>query len=180
MKTKSALRSFLFLAGSSLLAISYSHAATLYWDGATPAGPPGGGAGTWQTAGNWDTSPNTDSSSNWSDGNTAYFGGTAGTVTIDTGGRHRRRAHVQHHGLYARGWNERSQLRLRHQHHPPQQHRRRHHHRHGRWNWRCGPHEKHQRRHAHAQHGFRQRLVRHHHGELGHDPEFGKHQQCAY
>jgi hypothetical protein len=33
MKPKSALRSFLALAGSSLLAISYTHADTLYWDG---------------------------------------------------------------------------------------------------------------------------------------------------
>lgn len=86
MKPKSTLRRFLSITSSALLTSSYSHAATLYWDGATPAGPPGGGAGTWQTAGNWDTSPNTDSSSNWTDGNTAYFGGTAGTVTIDTGG----------------------------------------------------------------------------------------------
>jgi autotransporter-associated beta strand protein len=46
MKLKSTLRSFLALAGSSLLAISYTHAANI-WDG-------GGGNGNWNTATNWD------------------------------------------------------------------------------------------------------------------------------
>ncbi len=58
--------------------------ATLYWDGATPAGAPTGGAGTWDTAGNWDITQSADSSSNWTSGDTAYFGGTAGTVTLGT------------------------------------------------------------------------------------------------
>ena len=92
MKPKSALRCFLALAGSSLLAISYSHAATLYWDGATPAGAPGGGAGTWDTSlTNWDNTPSADSSTAWvnADLDTAVFGGTASTsgspVSLGTG-----------------------------------------------------------------------------------------------
>jgi autotransporter-associated beta strand protein len=46
MKAKSTLCSFLALAGSSLLAVSYTHAANI-WDG-------GGGNGNWNTADNWD------------------------------------------------------------------------------------------------------------------------------
>ena len=92
MKPKSALRCFLALAGSSLLAVSYSDAATLYWDGATPAGAPGGGAGTWDTSlTNWDNTPSADSSTAWvnADLDTAVFGGTASTsgspVSLGTG-----------------------------------------------------------------------------------------------
>jgi fibronectin-binding autotransporter adhesin len=46
MKSKSALRHFLALAGSSLLAVSSTHAANI-WDG-------GGGDGNWNTPDNWD------------------------------------------------------------------------------------------------------------------------------
>jgi len=87
MKQKSNHLSFLVVLGSSFLTIiPYSNAAMLYWDGATPAGAPGGGAGNWQTAGAWDSTASADSSSNWADGSTAIFGGTAGTVTIGAGG----------------------------------------------------------------------------------------------
>jgi fibronectin-binding autotransporter adhesin len=78
----------LALASSALLCISYSHAGTLYWDGATPAGAPNGGAGTWNTStGNWDNTQSADSSTAWINTNldTAVFGGTAGTVTLGTG-----------------------------------------------------------------------------------------------
>ena len=48
MKPKATLRHFLALAGSSLLAISYAHAATtLNWEGDTSAA--------WGTAANWPT-----------------------------------------------------------------------------------------------------------------------------
>ena len=87
MKPKSALRSFLALAGSTLLAISYTHAATLYWDGTTPAGAPGGGDGTWNTSTtNWDTSL-TGGDVAWDNSspyNLAVFGGTVGTVSLGT------------------------------------------------------------------------------------------------
>ena len=87
MKPSAAIRSFLALAGSSVFAISSASAATLYWDGATPAGLPGGGTGTWDTStGNWDNTPSADSSTVWVNANldSAVFGGTAGTVTLGT------------------------------------------------------------------------------------------------
>jgi hypothetical protein len=67
-------------AGSSVKAQS-----TLYWDGATPSGIPGGGAGTWDASlTNWDNTLTADSSTAWLNANldTAVFGGTAGTVTL--------------------------------------------------------------------------------------------------
>ena len=70
---------------SALLSIfSQSFAATYYWDGATPAGAPGGGAGTWDTSStNWDTSLSGGDIA-WSNTffDTAVFGGTAGTVNL--------------------------------------------------------------------------------------------------
>ena len=57
----------------------------VYWDGATPAGPPGGGTGTWDTSlTNWDNTPAADTSTAWANDylDTAVFGGTAGTVTL--------------------------------------------------------------------------------------------------
>ena len=76
----------------ALLAASTANSqTTLYWDGATPTGVPGGGAGTWDTStANWDTSltgddvawDNTNTVQNPAD--TAVFGGTAGTVTLGT------------------------------------------------------------------------------------------------
>ena len=77
----------------ALLAASTANSqTTLYWDGATPTGVPGGGTGTWDTSTvNWDTSltgndvawDNTNTVQNPAD--TAVFGGTAGTVTLGTG-----------------------------------------------------------------------------------------------
>ena len=84
MKPTPFLRRFLAIAGSAVLAAPLANGATLYWDGGTPAGAPTGGAGTWDTAGNWDLTNSADSSSNWVDGNIAYFGGTAGTVSLGT------------------------------------------------------------------------------------------------
>lgn len=60
-----------------------TQASTLYWDGATPAGDPNGGAGNWDlTTANWDTAVSGGSAINWTDGDLAVFGGTAGTVTL--------------------------------------------------------------------------------------------------
>jgi autotransporter-associated beta strand protein len=88
MKPKFAIRhSLILMAASSLLATSSSHAATLYWDGATPAGDPDGGLGTWDTSlFNWDTALLAGSAAQWVNANldTAVFGVTAGTVTLGT------------------------------------------------------------------------------------------------
>jgi fibronectin-binding autotransporter adhesin len=86
MKPKSKLRHFIALAGSSLLAISFAPAATLYWD-ATPGTPDGdsqGGAGTWDTdTGNWDDGS---AYQKWTNTNndTAVFGGASGAIALDT------------------------------------------------------------------------------------------------
>jgi autotransporter-associated beta strand protein len=87
MKPRTPILHFLSLAGSSLLAMSFSSAATLYWD-ATPGTPDGeiqGGTGTWNT----DTSNWYDGSAyqKWANENndTAVFGGTSGVITLGTG-----------------------------------------------------------------------------------------------
>jgi fibronectin-binding autotransporter adhesin len=74
---------------AAVLAASIAHAAPLYWDGATPAGAPGGGAGNWDhslsgNTANWDTSLSGGDLA-WvnADLATAVFGGTAGTVTLN-------------------------------------------------------------------------------------------------
>lgn len=77
------------LAGSGLFAASSARAALYSWDG-TAANITGvgnsasaGGTGTWSTAiANWDVGPTAHVV--WSSGNTAVFGGTAGTVTLGT------------------------------------------------------------------------------------------------
>jgi autotransporter-associated beta strand protein len=92
MKPKSALRSFLALAGSTLLAISYTHAASVTWDitpGTVGVGDSAitGGTGAWNTSnGNWTTDAGANNIS-WVNANndTAVFGDTAGTVTLGTG-----------------------------------------------------------------------------------------------
>ncbi len=76
-----------------LLIFPQARAAILYWDGLTPAGAPGGGAGNWDTTlTNWDNTPSADSSTAWVNANldTAVFGGALGAVAlgsnIDVGG----------------------------------------------------------------------------------------------
>ncbi|QTN31445.1 autotransporter-associated beta strand repeat-containing protein [Akkermansiaceae bacterium] len=77
----------LLVAGSALLTISYAHASTLYWDGADTGPNAQGGAGTWITGGtNWDALAFGGADTAWANGDTAVFGGTAGTATIGTGG----------------------------------------------------------------------------------------------
>ena len=91
MKTKSALRSFLYLAGSSLLVISHICAGTLYWDANDVTAGQTDGAGGWLDVNHWWTgSANT----NWTSTESAVFGySTAGgAVTL---GWH-------HHGRLAR------------------------------------------------------------------------------
>ena len=91
MKATLALRSFLL--GSSLLAaISMAHAANVTWDitpGTVGAGDSliTGGIGAWNTTnGNWTTDAGVNNIA-WVNANndTAIFGGTAGTATLNTG-----------------------------------------------------------------------------------------------
>ena len=93
MKPKATLRHYLLLAAaSSLLSVSYSHAADVTWDTAPGTVGAGdslvtGGAGTWDTTnGNWTTDGGANNIA-WVNANndTAIFGGTAGTVTLGTG-----------------------------------------------------------------------------------------------
>ncbi len=80
MKPKSTLRPFLLLVGSSLLAISAAHSATLTWD-STAGGVINDGAGAWLGAGQWnDGTP----SITWTAGDDAIFGngGVGGAVTL--------------------------------------------------------------------------------------------------
>jgi fibronectin-binding autotransporter adhesin len=94
MKPKFALRHFLAIAGSSILAITSSHAATLYWDGNDTNANANGGTGTWDASlFNWDTLAVGGTNSAWTNANldTAVFGGTASTsvalgANIDVGG----------------------------------------------------------------------------------------------
>lgn len=63
-------------------AAALCHASPRYWDGATSAGDPGGGTGTWNTTTtNWDTAEIGGSGVAWTT-NDAFFGGTAGIVTL--------------------------------------------------------------------------------------------------
>jgi len=83
MKAKSKIRHFLALAGSSLLAISFASSAELFW---SANGTTQGGAGTWNTVDqNWGTATTGPFDSIWNNDNndTARFGSTAGTVTLD-------------------------------------------------------------------------------------------------
>lgn len=86
MKRKSTLRSLLVLAGSSLLTISSSHAATLYWDGSSTTANADGGTGNWDNnnLANWGTLALVGTNSVWlnSTPDFAVFGGTAGTVSL--------------------------------------------------------------------------------------------------
>ena len=86
MKPKSTLRSFLLLAGSTLLAISYTHAATLYWDGNDTTANADGGAGAWNAANAWDTAAIAGTNATWNSGTPdfAVFGGTASAL-VTTG-----------------------------------------------------------------------------------------------
>ncbi len=83
MKPKSTLRSFLAIAGSSLLAISYTQAATLYWDGTTSTDNADGGAGAWNGTDLWDTLALAGTPTTWNSSTPdfAVFGGTLGAVT---------------------------------------------------------------------------------------------------
>lgn len=90
MKTQTKRRPLLLLASASL-AMIHAHAADVTWD--TSPGTVGGGdsaiiggTGTWDTAnGNWTTDAGVNNIAwNNSNNDTAVFGGTAGTVTIDT------------------------------------------------------------------------------------------------
>ena len=86
VKPQSTLRSLLVAAGSSLLALSSSHAATLYWDGTSATANADGGTGNWDNNNltNWDTLALVGANSVWlnSTPDLAVFGGTAGTVSL--------------------------------------------------------------------------------------------------
>jgi autotransporter-associated beta strand protein len=76
-----AVRSQLILSFASLLFASPLLALDYYWD-ANGAAANTGGTGTWATANTWRDSTDTGALGNWVDGNTAIFGGTAGTTTV--------------------------------------------------------------------------------------------------
>lgn len=68
--------------GSPGIAVVETPSSTLYW---TATGSALGGSGSWTTAGaNWSRSDVTVSGGGWVDGSTAVFGGSAGTVTVNT------------------------------------------------------------------------------------------------
>ncbi len=94
MKSKPALRRFLCIASSALLAATSAHAATLYWDGGTANIGTNGNGVSLGTVGDWDNTLG-ENTLNWDQGaglahvawvnanlDTAFFGGTAGNVTL--------------------------------------------------------------------------------------------------
>lgn len=65
----------------------YATAATVYWDGADTTsgnGSPIGGSGNWNASNNWTNDATGTTNQAWVDGDNAVFGGTGGTVTLDT------------------------------------------------------------------------------------------------
>jgi fibronectin-binding autotransporter adhesin len=83
MKPQSALRSFLLLAGGTLLAISYSHAATLTWDANAALAGQTDGLGAWLGTDQW-WNPLTNSNTTWTSNDSGIFGngGTGGAVSL--------------------------------------------------------------------------------------------------
>jgi len=60
-----------------------SHAATLHWDGTDTTADADGGAGTWDSSTtNWDDAATAGVATAWTSGDSAIFGGTAGSVTV--------------------------------------------------------------------------------------------------
>ena len=85
MKTKSTFRSFLTITASTLLAVSYTHAADFTWDNSNAAGIQVPAAGTWTNGGaGWTTGGTT--LVNWAAANVAVFGGADGTYAVTVGG----------------------------------------------------------------------------------------------
>lgn len=65
----------------------YAIADTLYWDGTDATsgnGSPVGGSGNWNMSGNWTTDASGTTNRAWGYGDNAVFGGTGGTVTLDS------------------------------------------------------------------------------------------------
>ena len=65
----------------------YATADTLYWDGTDTTsgnGSPVGGSGNWNTSTNWTSDASGTTNQAWGDGDNAVFGGTGGTVTLDS------------------------------------------------------------------------------------------------
>jgi autotransporter-associated beta strand protein len=82
MKPRHSLLAFLLLSGSL---ITYSHAATLYWDGTDTTANADGGNGTWDTTtANWDTAALGGTPTTWNNAapDSAVFGAPAGAVTL--------------------------------------------------------------------------------------------------
>ena len=78
-------RSIRSFAGILVLAASARSATAqtdLYWDADGTTSSSTGGTGTWTTANTWRAGSATGTLGNWSDGNNAFFQGTAGTVTV--------------------------------------------------------------------------------------------------
>lgn len=83
-------RPFLLAAAFTAFA-PFASAVTLYWDGTSTNADANGGAGTWDTTtSNWDDAPTGGLDVTWlapsSGDDDAFFGGVAGTVTVDAGG----------------------------------------------------------------------------------------------
>lgn len=82
MKPKSTLRSFLSIASSAVLTISYAHAANLTWDAGGGGGAITNGGGAWLAAGLWNDAT---VAATWTSGDDAIFAGPAtagGAVTL--------------------------------------------------------------------------------------------------
>lgn len=65
----------------------YAIADTLYWDGVDTTsgnGSPVGGSGNWNTSTNWTSDASGTTNQAWGSGDNAVFGGTGGTVTLDS------------------------------------------------------------------------------------------------
>lgn len=81
--------SFIYLAASLVLSVP-AHAISFFWDGTTTTANADGGNGTWDTVStNWDSLASAGADTAWPSSGTdndAVFAGTAGTVTIATGG----------------------------------------------------------------------------------------------
>ena len=77
-----------FAAASFLLPSAFVvRAADLYWDGDDTTADADGGSGTWDTSStNWDDAETGGFDATWDNSNpdTAFFGGAAGTVTLNT------------------------------------------------------------------------------------------------
>ena len=73
------------VAAAFAVAGPFAAAADLYWNGAGATGSAGGGGGIWNaTNTNWETAATGGTPAAWTDGDNGFFGGTAGTVDLQS------------------------------------------------------------------------------------------------